>query len=76
MIIGALLTATASIIVAIITSHAQHKKFLAEMDKQNALVVYRLQQLENKVSAHNSFDSRLVMLETEFKAFKEQQKTA
>lgn len=76
VVLAALLTAIASIVVAIITSHSQHKKFLAEIDKQNALVLYRLQQLENKVNAHNNFDSRLIMIETEFKDLKERLKSA
>ena len=66
-IIGALVGALASIIVAVVNSNSQHKKFLGELDKQTALIVYRLEQLENKVAAHNNFDRRLVALEEQVK---------
>lgn len=69
-IIAALLAAAASIIVSSITSKRQHDKYLAEMDKQFALVMYRLEQMENKVNAHNTFDRRIVVLEEQNKNLK------
>lgn len=69
-IIAALLAAAASIIVSSITSKHQHDKYLAEMDKQFALVMYRLEQMENKVNAHNTFDRRIVVLEEQNKNLK------
>lgn len=64
---AALIGAAAAIVVSIINSNAQHKRFLSELDKQNTLIAYRLEQLEMKVSAHNHFDSRLVALEEKVK---------
>lgn len=66
-VISALIGAAAALIVSIINANAQHKRFLAELDKQNALIAYRLEQLEQKVNAHNHFDSRLVALEEQVK---------
>lgn len=64
---AAAISAIAAIVVCIITSYVQHKRYLAELDKQIALIVYRISQLEEKVSAHNHFDSRLVALEQQVK---------
>ena len=64
---AALIGAAAAIVVSIVNSNAQHKRFLSEIDKQNALIAYRLEQLEDKVGAHNHFDSRLVALEEQIK---------
>lgn len=64
---AAVIGAAAAIVVSIINSNAQHRKFLSEMEKQNALIVYRLDQLEDKVGQHNHFDSRLVALEEQVK---------
>ena len=65
---AALIGAAAAIIVSVINSNAQHKRFLAELDKQISLIAYRIEQLEAKVSAHNHFDSRLVALEEQVKS--------
>ena len=40
----------------------------------NKLVMYRLEQLEKKVQAHNNFDNRLHTLETDAEVFHEQMK--
>jgi len=66
-IIGAIIGAVAAIIVSVIQSKAQHQKFLNDLADQNKLVVYRLEQLEEKVNRHNNFDSRLVALEEQVK---------
>ena len=77
-IIGAFVGAAAAIIVSLINtnrqnkrfredSNAQNQQFLAQLHEQNALVVYRLEQLENKVSAHNNYDRRIVALEEQVK---------
>ena len=66
-IIGACIGAAAAIIVSVITSFAQHNRFMSEMDKQNTLIAYRLEQLEEKVNRHNNFDIRLVALEEQVK---------
>ena len=66
-ILGAAVGAVAAIIVSVINSNSQNKRFLAQLDKQNSLVAYRLEQLEQKVSAHNNYDRRIVALEEQVK---------
>lgn len=51
-IIGAVIGAVASIIVCIINNN-----------KQNALMMYRLEQLESKVDKHNSVIERMYIAE-------------
>ena len=51
-IIGALVGAVASIIVCIINNN-----------KQNALMLYRLEQLESKVDKHNNIVERMYIAE-------------
>lgn len=71
--IAALLAFISAIVVAVINSKAQTKAFLAELDKQNALVVYRLEQLEKELAAFNDFRPRLVALEQQVKTLLAQQ---
>lgn len=60
---SALIAAAASIVVAVIAGNAQHKRVLAELDKQSELLEYRLGQLEKKVDKHNSVVERTYRLE-------------
>lgn len=62
-IISSLISAAAAIIVCIITSASQHKHFMAELDKKDALQEYRLKQLEDKVDKHNQIIERTYELE-------------
>lgn len=64
---SALISAAVTLVVVIITNRFQHAKYLSELDKQNALVIYRLDELEQKVERHNHFDRRLVALEEQLK---------
>ena len=66
-IIGAIIAAIASMIVSVLNSRFQHSKYLNELEKQNSLMNYRLQKLEEKVDKHNNFDIRLVSLEEQVK---------
>lgn len=77
-VIGAFLGAASAIVVALITIRAQNKRlveqmnqqtqqFLTQLREQNTLIVYRLEQLENKVNAHNNYDRRIVALEEQVK---------
>lgn len=70
-IIAAFLSAAAAIIVSYISSKHQHNRYLTELDKQFSLVTYRMEQLENKVNAHNTFDHRIVALEEQTKNLKD-----
>lgn len=63
-IIAALVSAAAAIIVGLITSNAQHKKVLEELDKHSALQLYRIEQLEKKQDKHNEVIERTYELES------------
>ena len=64
-IIGAAVAAAASIIVCVINNN-----------KQNALMFYRLEQLEEKVEKYNSVNVRLYKLEEKAAVLEEKQKVA
>ena len=49
VIIAALVSAAAAIVVGLINSRAQHNKLIAELDKRDELQAYRIGQLERKV---------------------------
>ena len=66
-VLAALIGAVASIIVCVTNNNANHKKLLAELEKQNALQTYRLEQLEKKVDKHNSVVERTFLLEEKVK---------
>ena len=53
VIIAALVSAAAAIVVGLINSRAQHNKLIAELDKRDELQAYRIEQLERKVDKHN-----------------------
>ena len=55
-IIGAMIGAAASIIVCVINNN-----------KQNALMFYRLEQLEKKVEKHNNLVERMALMEEKAK---------
>lgn len=69
---GALISGVVAIIVGLINSRAQHKSFMAELEKQNALQEYRLNKLEEKVDQHNHLDRRIVALEEQVKTLFEE----
>ena len=62
-IIAAVISACAAIIVCIISSSAQNKKIIAEMDKHNELQGYKLEQLTAQVEKHNRVIERVYKLE-------------
>ena len=75
-VLAALIGAVASIIVCVINNNANHKKLLAELEKQNALQTYRLEQLEKKVDKHNTVIERTFKLEEAQAVLTEQIKVA
>ena len=75
-IIAAFISAAAAIIVCIINSNTQHKKIVAELDKHNALQIYRIEQLEKKVDKHNNVIERTYDLEKRADLFDEKFKVA
>ena len=66
-LVSSVITAAVTIIISVANSNKQHDKFMQELAAQNKMFLYRLEQLEAKVSAHNHFDSRLVALEERVK---------
>lgn len=71
-IISAVISAAAAIIVCLISSAAQNKKVLANMDKHNSLQAYKLEQLTKTVDKHNQVIERVYELEKADKVEKEQ----
>ena len=63
VIIAALVSAAAAIVVGLINSRAQHNKLIAELDKRDELQAYRIEQLERKVDKHNQVIERTYKLE-------------
>ena len=63
VIIAALVSAAAAIVVGLINSRAQHNKLIAELDKRDELQAYRIEQLERKVDKHNQVIDRVYKLE-------------
>ena len=62
-IIGAIIGAIAAIVVAVIQSRAQHNSMASALKEQNALVTYRMDQLEEKVDKHNHLVERMYAVE-------------
>lgn len=71
-IISAVISAAAAIVVCLISSNAQNKKVLANMDKHNSLQAYKLEQLTKTVDKHNKVIERVYELEKSDKVEKEQ----
>lgn len=63
VILAALISAAAAIVVGVINSRAQHNKLIAELDKRDELQAYRIEQLERKVDKHNKVIERTYKLE-------------
>lgn len=63
VILAALISAAAAIVVGLINSRAQHSKLIAELDKRDELQAYRIEQLERKVDKHNQVIARTYKLE-------------
>ncbi len=75
-IISAVISAIAAIIVGTINSKTQHKKFIAELDKQNEMHAYRIGELEKKMDKHNNFIERVYILEKEEAVIEEKMEVA
>ncbi len=71
-IISAVISAAAAIVVCLISSAAQNKKVLANMDKHNSLQAYKLEELTKTVDKHNKVIERVYELEKSDKVEKEQ----
>lgn len=75
-IIAALISATASIVVCIITSNIQHNKLLSELKARDDMQAYRIEQLELKVDKHNNLIDRTYRLEEQATLMDEKMKVA
>ena len=71
-IIAAVISACAAIVVCIISSSAQNKKIISEMDKHNELQSYKIEQLTLQVEKHNKVIERVYKLEQSDEVEKEQ----
>lgn len=69
---AAVISACAAIVVCIISSNAQNKKIIAEMDKHNELQGYKIEKLTEQVEKHNKVIERVYMLEMSDEVEKEQ----
>ena len=63
VIVSSIISAVAAIVVGVFTSNAQHRRTLAEIDKQNALQQQRIEILTNRVDKHNNLIERTYHLE-------------
>ena len=71
-ILASLISGAVAIIVCIINSNVQHKKVIAEIEKQTALQEYRLKQIEAKQDKHNQLIERTYELEKDVAILKEE----
>ena len=75
MTIAAFLALLSAVIVALINNKSQNNKVISEISRQYSLIVYRLEQVEQKVTDYNNFESRLVALNERYSALEELVKT-
>ena len=59
----ALITGAVALTVCMINNHFEQRSLRAQNDKAAALVAYRLEQLEQKVQAHNHLVERMYHVE-------------
>lgn len=75
-VIVGLITAVAAVVCQVIISMSGRSAAQRERAESNRLIVYRLEQLENKVDKHNNVIERTYQLEKDADVFKEQIKEA
>lgn len=66
-----LITAAGAVICQMIIAYTGRKAGQAEREESQRLIVYRLEQLENKVTLHNNVIDRTYKLEQETEVMKE-----
>jgi len=59
----ALIAGAVTLLVCMINNYFQQRSVRAQQDKSTALIAYRLEQLEQKVQAHNNLVERMYHLE-------------
>ena len=62
-IIAAFISACAAITVCIISSGTQNRRIISQMDKNNELQAYKIEQLTAQVEKHNEVIERVYRLE-------------
>lgn len=75
-VIVGIITAVAAVICQVIISMSGRSAAQRERAESNRLIVYRLDQLENKVDKHNNVIERTYQLEKDADVIKEQIKAA
>lgn len=73
-IVTALISAAAAIAVCILNSNINNRRLLSQLEKQDELQAYRIEQLEGKVDRHNRMVERTYKLEREYATHNEKLK--
>lgn len=75
-IVVGMITAASAVICQVIIAYAGRKAGQVEREENQRLIVYRLEQLENKVTLHNNVIDRVYKLEQQAEVEKEKMAVA
>ena len=73
-IIAALISAAVTLIVSLLNTNHNHEKLMAELEKRDALQIYRIEQLEKKQDLHNHVIERTYELKEDVELLKAEDK--
>ena len=62
-VLAALITGACAVIAELIINHNSNLKLFAEMDKHNAVIDTKMDELTREVREHNNFAKRMPVLE-------------
>ena len=62
-VLAALITGVCAVIAELIINHSSTLKLFAEMDKHNAVIDTKIDELTREVREHNNFAKRMPVLE-------------
>lgn len=72
----ALIAGAVTLLVCMVNNYFQQRAVKTQNDKTTALIVYRLEQLENKVQTHNNLIERMYKAEDQINIHEEKIKMA
>lgn len=75
-VIAGLITAASAVICQVLISYTGRKAGQAERAENQRLIVYRLEQLERKVTLHNNVVDRVYKLENQTEVMREKMNVA
>lgn len=75
-VIAGLITAASAVICQVLISYTGRKAGQAERAENQRLIVYRLEQLERKVTLHNNVIDRVYKLENQTEVMREKMNVA